>query len=95
MQVIEDLWHGLHDLLSALLGWVEAFAETPYGDVALFGIAFVESSFFPIPPDILLIALCLGSPERSLWFAAICAVGSVLGGMAGYALGFFGGRPLL
>jgi membrane protein YqaA with SNARE-associated domain len=90
-----DLWHELHGWLSQLLQWVEAFAATSYGSWALFGLAFLESSIFPVPPDVLLIALCLGRPDLSFWFAAICAVGSVLGGIAGYALGYFGGRPLL
>jgi membrane protein YqaA with SNARE-associated domain len=95
MELLQDLWHGLHDFLTSLLRWVEAFALTPYGSYALFGISFLESSIFPIPPDVLLIALCIGRPEHSFWFAAICALGSVLGGIAGYALGYFGGRPLL
>lgn len=95
MSLFKDLWHDLHGLLSQLLHWVEAFAATSYGGWALFGLAFLESSIFPVPPDVLLIALCLGRPDLSFWFAAICAVGSVLGGMAGYALGYFGGRPLL
>ncbi|MGB5401517.1 MAG: hypothetical protein WBO71_15000, partial [Thermoanaerobaculia bacterium] len=95
MSLLRDLWHDLHGLLSQLLQWVEAFAATSYGGWALFGLAFLESSIFPVPPDVLLIALCLGRPDLSFWFAAICAVGSVLGGMAGYALGYFGGRPLL
>jgi membrane protein YqaA with SNARE-associated domain len=92
---VRDLWHQLHGLLSQLLQWVEAFAATSYGGWALFGLAFLESSIFPVPPDVLLIALCLGRPDLSFWFAAVCAVGSVLGGIAGYALGYFGGRPLL
>lgn len=95
MSVLQDLWHALHDWLSGLLAWVEAFAGTPYGGWALFGLAFLESSVFPIPPDVLLIALSLGRPELAFWFALICSLGSVLGGMAGYALGYYGGRPLL
>jgi membrane protein YqaA with SNARE-associated domain len=95
MEPLRDLWLRLHEALNGMLHWVEDFARTPYGGWALFVLAFAESSVFPIPPDILLIALCLGDPESSLWFAAICSVGSVLGGMAGYALGYFGGRPLL
>lgn len=55
----------------------------------LFVIAFAESSFFPIPPDVLLIALCLGAPKKAFRFAAICTVGSVLGAMAGYAIGHY------
>lgn len=85
----------LHDVLTQLLRWVESFAATPYGDWALFALAFAESSFFPVPPDVLLIALCLGRPSGSLYFALLCTAGSVLGGMAGYAIGYYGGRPLL
>ncbi|MHB1194322.1 MAG: YqaA family protein [Longimicrobiales bacterium] len=70
-----------------LYDWVLHWADTPYGPAALFALAFAESSFFPIPPDPLLIALCLGAPARSLRFAAICTAGSVLGGMVGYAIG--------
>lgn len=78
-----------------LFHWVEALAETPYATWALFGVAFAESSFFPVPPDALLIALCVAQPERSLWFALVCSVASVIGGIAGYGLGWAGGRPLL
>ncbi len=95
MEALGDLWSGLHDVLTGLLHWVEAFAATPYGAWALFVLAFLESSVFPIPPDVLLIALCLGDPGSAFWFAAICAAASVTGGMAGYAIGYYGGRPLV
>ncbi|MBI2438053.1 MAG: DedA family protein [Lentisphaerae bacterium] len=75
--------------LKRLYQWVLHWADTPYGAPALFLLAFAESSFFPIPPDVLLIALALSLPRRSLWFAGICSAGSVLGGMAGYAIGYF------
>jgi membrane protein YqaA with SNARE-associated domain len=75
--------------------WVEALAQTPYATWALFGVAFAESSFFPVPPDALLIGLCVAQPERALWFATVCSVASVLGGIAGYGIGWAGGRPLL
>ena len=88
---METLTSWLRDMLH----WVEAFADSPYGVWALLVVAFAESSFFPVPPDVLLIALCLGAPELSFWFATICAVGSVVGGMLGYGIGFYGGRPLL
>lgn len=82
-----------------LYDWVLGWAEHPAGALALFALAFAESSFFPIPPDVLLIALCLGRPRRAWMFAAICTVGSVLGGVAGYAVGYglFEqiGRPIL
>ena len=74
-------------LLRRLYYWTTSWAERPGGSWALFFIAFAESSFFPIPPDVLLLALCVGAPRRSFKFAAICALGSVLGGMAGYAIG--------
>ena len=85
----------LRGWLHGMLDWVESFAHTPHGGTALFAIAFAESSFFPIPPDVLLIPLCLGDPSRAFWFATLCSVGSVLGGVAGYAIGYWGGRPLV
>jgi len=92
---MHDLLGAFHDTVVRMKTWVEHFAATPYGGWALFAIAFAESSFFPIPPDVLLIALCLAEPAKALGFALICSLGSVLGGMAGYAIGFYGGRPLL
>ena len=67
--------------------WVLHWAETPYGAPALFILAFTESSFFPIPPDVLLIALAIGATSKAFRFATICTVGSVLGGMLGYCIG--------
>ncbi len=72
-----------------LYQWVLHWADTPYGTPALFVLAFAESSFFPIPPDVLLIALALSRPRRGFWFAAVCSAGSVLGGMVGYGIGYF------
>lgn len=63
--------------------------QTPYGIWVLFAIAFVESSFFPIPPDVFLIALCIAVPRKSFKYAAVCAIGSVLGGAFGYGLGMW------
>ena len=68
--------------------WVLGWADTPYGAPALFLIAFAESSFFPIPPDVLLIALCLGVRERAFRFPAICAAGPIAGGLVGYGIGW-------
>jgi len=95
MTLLRDLWLRWTEALADSFHWVEELAKVPHGGWALFVLAFLESSVFPIPPDVLLIALCLGRPDASFWFALICSVGSVLGGMAGYALGYFGGRPLL
>jgi membrane protein YqaA with SNARE-associated domain len=72
-----------------LYDWVLSLAETSYGTWALFWISFAESSFFPIPPDVLLAPLCLGSRRRSLWFAAVTTIGSVLGALLGYAIGYW------
>ncbi len=69
--------------------WVLSWADSKYGAVALALIAFAESSFFPIPPDILLIALVLGARSRAFYFAGISAVSSVLGAMTGYVIGYF------
>lgn len=75
-----------------LYDWVLHWADTPYGAIALFLLAFTESSFFPVPPDVLLIALVLGRRSKAFFYAAICALGSVTGGMFGWYLGheFFG-----
>jgi len=73
--------------LRRLYNWVVGWSFSPYGTWALFFIAFAESSFFPIPPDVLLIALAVGNPQRSLWFATVSLSGSILGGLLGYAIG--------
>jgi membrane protein YqaA with SNARE-associated domain len=64
------------------------WAQTPYGAPALFLLAVAESSVFPVPPDVLLIALSISLPHRSWYYATLCSVGSVLGGMLGYLLGW-------
>ena len=74
--------------MKRLYDWVLSWAHTPYGSVALFVLAFAESSFFPIPPDVLLIALAISIPARSFRYALICSVGSLLGGMFGYLIGY-------
>lgn len=86
-------------LLRRLYAWTISWADRPGGAWTLFGIAIIESSVFPIPPDVLLIALCVGAPRRSFRFALICSAGSVLGGVLGYAIGLWGydliGRPIV
>lgn len=76
-------------LVRKIYDWVLHWAETPYGPVALFILAFAEASFFPIPPDALLIALALGAKSKSFKFALTCMAGSVFGAMLGYAIGHF------
>jgi len=75
------------NLIRRMYDWILHWAKTPYGTPALFILAFTESSFFPIPPDVLLIALCLSIPTRSFYYALICSIGSVLGGAFGYLIG--------
>ncbi len=80
--------------------WIETLAASPAAVWSLFLFAFAESSFFPIPPDVLLMALCftdaaLESLALTLWFAAVCSIGSTLGGGFGYFLGIKAGRPIL
>jgi membrane protein YqaA with SNARE-associated domain len=75
--------------LKKMYDWVLKWADTPYGPIALFILAFTESIFFPIPPDILLIALALGSMGKSFRFALNCTIGSVSGAFVGYAIGHF------
>ncbi len=65
------------------------WADTPYGAPALFVLAVVESSFFPIPPDPLILALGISKPKKAIWYATLCTVGSVLGGAIGYMIGYF------
>jgi len=81
--------------LEGWIEWVVAWAYTPYGGVALFLNAVAESSFFPIPPDVLLIALSILRPSWAFGYAALCSAGSIIGGVIGYFLGLKGGRPLM
>ncbi|RLB83170.1 MAG: DedA family protein [Deltaproteobacteria bacterium] len=75
-------------MLRSLYDWVINWAKTPYGTWALFLLAFCESSFFPIPPDVLLIALAVAIPQKSLKYALICSSGSIIGGCFGYIIGW-------
>jgi membrane protein YqaA with SNARE-associated domain len=70
-----------------LYDWVLHFAETKHGPTALFILSFAESSFFPIPPDVLLAPLTLGAPKKWLRFALACSIASILGGILGYFIG--------
>ena len=71
-----------------LYNWVLGWANTKYGVPALAIVSFDESSFFPVPPDPLLMALSLGKPKRAFWYALVCSVMSVLGGIFGYFIGW-------
>jgi len=82
-------------MIRELYHWTIHWAATPFAMPALFFIALAESSFFPLPPDLLLIPMCLASPEHSFLYATIAMVGSVLGGVIGLLIGRYGGRPLV
>lgn len=69
--------------------WTLSWADTPHGQAALFLLAFTEATFFPVPPDVLLIALILGARSRSYRLAAVCTAGSLLGAVAGFGIGYF------
>ncbi|MEN2998529.1 MAG: YqaA family protein [Brevinematia bacterium] len=75
--------------LKSLYDWVLSWADKPGGKTALYSISFAESSFFPIPPDPLLIAFCLSRHKESLKFAFFTTVFSVIGGIFGYLIGVF------
>jgi membrane protein YqaA with SNARE-associated domain len=74
-------------MLRGLYNWTMRFAGKPYALVALVAVSFAESSFFPIPPDVLLIPMVLAQRERAFKIAAWCTVASVAGGVFGYAIG--------
>ncbi len=71
-----------------LYAWMMRLAASPRAALALAALAFAESSFFPIPPDVLLAPMVLTRPERAWRYAAICAGASVIGGLGGYAIGY-------
>jgi membrane protein YqaA with SNARE-associated domain len=76
-------------VLRKLYYWVLSWAESPRAGLYLFLLAFAESSFFPVPPDVLLIALALSIPTRAFRYALICSIGSIIGGAFGYLIGLF------
>ena len=81
-------------IIVQLTNWTQRIFE-PLGITGLFLLAFIESSFFPIPPDILLAILVLSTPKAWLFLALICTIGSVLGGMFGYWIGKKGEEIIL
>ncbi len=72
-----------------LYNWVVHFADTKHSVLALFVLSFAESSFFPVPPDVLLGPMTLGAPKKWFKFALSCSIASVLGGILGYCIGMF------
>jgi membrane protein YqaA with SNARE-associated domain len=76
-------------MLRKLYDWVLNLAGSRHAPIALATVSFAESSFFPIPPDVMLAPMVLARPERAFLYAGICTVASVIGGMFGYAIGVF------
>jgi undecaprenyl-diphosphatase len=80
--------------VTGLVEWTKA-VFVPFGPLGLFLVAFMESSFFPIPPDLVLIPLALAVPELALFYALVATMGSVSGSVLGYYIGKKGGKPVL
>ena len=76
-------------MLRALYNKTMALAASRHAPVWLAGISFAESSFFPIPPDVMLAPMVLARPDRAYRYAALCTLASVIGGIAGYGIGYF------
>src|SRR3989338_1776757 len=93
MKQIIDKIRGLHlyafGILKRIYEWTLSWAHKKYSSAALFVLAFTESSFFPIPPDVLQIALSVSKPKKSFFYALLSSIGSVLGGIFGYFIGMF------
>ena len=75
-------------MLRKLYDWVFALARSRHATPALAAISFAESSFFPVPPDVMLAPMILARPERAWFYAGVCTIASVLGGLLGYAIGY-------
>jgi membrane protein YqaA with SNARE-associated domain len=76
-------------MLRKTYDWVMGLAASRHAPVALATVSFAESSFFPIPPDVMLAPMVLARPERAFRYAALCTLASVVGGLLGYAIGVF------
>lgn len=76
-------------MLRKLYDWVFSLARSKHATPAMAVVSFTESSFFPIPPDVMLGPMVLARPDRAYYYATVCTVASVLGAILGYAIGFF------
>ncbi|MBF0357472.1 MAG: DedA family protein [Magnetococcales bacterium] len=74
-------------MIRRLYQWTMGLAASPNAVIALFLVALAESSFFPIPPDVLLLPMVLAQPKKGFWFATVCTIGSAIGGAFGYLIG--------
>ncbi len=76
-------------MLKPLYNWILARAARKDAVWWMAGVSFAESSFFPLPPDIMLVPMCLAEPRKLWWYTNICSLASLLGGFVGYAIGYF------
>lgn len=74
-------------MLRRIYQWVIDLSERPSATWALAGVSAAESSFFPVPPDVMLVPMCVARPDKAWWYAFVCTVASVIGGLGGYAIG--------
>jgi membrane protein YqaA with SNARE-associated domain len=86
-------------MMRRLYDWMMEKARSDRAPHALFWVSFIESSFFPIPPDVMLVPMVIANRLKAWWYATVATMGSVIGGVAGYAIGYFFfdqvGRPIL
>lgn len=86
-------------MMRRLYDWMMAKARNDRAPHALFWVSFIESSFFPIPPDVMLIPMVIAQRAKAWWYATVATIGSVIGGAIGYGIGYFFfeqiGRPIL
>lgn len=89
MVIVKKSWQWFHDFAKAVYDYMIELASKPRAMYYLFAVAFIESSFFPIPPDVMLIPMVLAMPQKAWKIAGVATVASVLGGYFGYAIGVF------
>lgn len=77
------------NVIRRLYDWTLRIASHRHATWGLAGVSFAESSFFPIPPDVVLIPMCVANRQKAFFYAAVCTVSSVIGGLLGYAIGYF------
>ena len=75
-------------MFQRLYRWTLSLADSPRATPALAAVAFAESSFFPIPPDIVLVPMALANPKKAWFYAGVCTLASVAGGIVGYGIGY-------
>lgn len=75
-------------MFQRLYRWTLSLAESKQAVPSLAAVSFAESSFFPIPPDVILVPMALAKPQRAYYYATVCTIASVLGGIVGYGIGY-------